>query len=39
LEAHDKIISVTNDDDSADVFLFPPILYPAVQNVMQGDIR
>lgn len=33
LEAHDKIIRVTNDDNLADAVLFPPFLYPAVQNV------
>ena len=38
-EAHDKIISVSDDDDIAPSHLLAPDFDPKVEHVMQVDVR
>ena len=39
LEAHHGVVSITHDDDLADIVLPPPVLDPQVVDVVQINVR
>jgi len=39
LETHDKVVSVSHDDDFASGVPFSPLIYPLVEDVVEEDIR
>jgi hypothetical protein len=39
LEAHHTIIGVTKHDDLSSPWLFPPVLNPEIEGVVQIDVR